>query len=117
MTTMTSIDQPLAYTDDVESIPPEEGSDIQRVVEAIKLTLMRSQAKNGEFRADVHVKTHGYAEGEFRVLPNLPKELAQGLFQQAGTYRAIVRFSNCQLPVGLAMNPAKIPILSGSRGD
>jgi hypothetical protein len=49
---------------------------------------------SGQFRADVHVKTHGYADVEFRVLPNLPEELAQGLFEHDGIYPAVVRFSN-----------------------
>lgn len=84
----------LPYTDDVETIPVDEAKDIERVVEAMKLLLARTQAKSGEFRADVHVKTHGYARGEFRVLPNLPDELAQGLFAHAGVYQTVVRFSN-----------------------
>ncbi len=60
----------------------------------MELILARSKAKTGQFRADVHVKTHGYAQGEFRVLPNLPAELAQGLFEHDGIYSAVVRFSN-----------------------
>jgi hypothetical protein len=91
---MTDTHSPLPYTDDVETIPVDEAEDIQRVIEAMELILARSQAKTGQFRADVHVKTHGYAEGEFRVLPNLPDELAQGLFGRDGAYPAVVRFSN-----------------------
>jgi catalase len=91
---MTDTSRPLPYTDDVETIPVDEPEDIQQVIEAIGLLLTRSQAKTGQFRADVHVKTHGYAEGEFRVLPNLPDELAQGLFGRDGAYPAVVRFSN-----------------------
>lgn len=86
--------RPLAYTDDVETIPPDEAADIQRVLQALELILTRSYAKTGRFRADVHVKTHGYAQGEFRVLPNLLEELAQGLFDHDGVYPAVVRFSN-----------------------
>ena len=84
---MTNANRPLPYADDVETIPADEADDIQRVIEALELILARSQAKSGQFRADVHVKTHGYAEGEFRVLPNLPDELAQGLFEHEGVYR------------------------------
>jgi len=91
---MTATPRPLPYTDDVETIPVDEAEDIQRVIEAMELILARSQAKTGQFRADVHVKTHGYADGEFRVLPNLLDELAQGLFGRAGVYPAVVRFSN-----------------------
>ncbi len=85
---------PLLYTDDIEATPVDEADDIQRVVQATQLLLARHQAKSGEFVADVHVKAHGYVEGELRVLPNLPDELAQGLFAHAGTYRTVVRFSN-----------------------
>jgi catalase len=91
---MTTANEPLPYADDVETIPADEADDIQRVVQALELILARSRAKSGQFRADVHVKTHGYAHGKFRVLPNLPEELAQGLFERAGDYPAVVRFSN-----------------------
>jgi len=85
---------PLLYADNSETIPADEADDIERVIEATRLLLARAQLKSGEFRADVHVKAHGYAEGELRVLPNLPDELAQGLFENESIYRAVVRFSN-----------------------
>ncbi len=91
---MSRSDQPLLYTDDVESIPIDEAGDIQRVIAAIEQHLSRAAEKTGQFRADVHVKTHGYANAEFRVLPNLPEELAQGLFEHDHVYPAVVRFSN-----------------------
>jgi catalase len=85
---------PLPYTSSVENIPSDEAEDTQRVIEALQAILSQTQAKSGQFRADVHVKTVGYAQGEFQVVPNLPAELAQGLFEHAGTFSAIVRFSN-----------------------
>lgn len=91
---MINANPPLPYADDVEMIPADESDDIQRVIQALELILARTQAKSGQFRADVHVKTHGYAQGEFRVLPNLPDELAQGLFERGGSHPAVVRFSN-----------------------
>lgn len=91
---MNNANRPLPYADDVETIPADEADDIQQAVQALELILARGQAKSGRFRADVHVKTHGYAQGEFRVLPNLPDELAQGLFERDGVYPAVVRFSN-----------------------
>jgi len=84
----------LPYADDIESIPVDEAEDIARVVRALEAILARTQAKTGKFQADVHVKTHGYARGELRVLPNLSPELAQGLFARETAYPAIVRFSN-----------------------
>lgn len=86
--------KPLPYADDVEIIPPDEAGDIQRVVAAMEMILAQGVAQSGHFRADVHVKTHGYVPGEFRVLPNLPDELAQGLFASEEVYPAMVRFSN-----------------------
>jgi catalase len=91
---MTNANRPLLYADDVETIPADEADDIQRVLQALELILARSQAKSGQFRADVHVKSHGYAAAEFRVLPSLPEELAQGLFATEGFLPAVVRFSN-----------------------
>lgn len=91
---MPNPNRPLPYTDDVETIPKDEADDIQRVVEAMKSILARSQAKSGEFLANVHVKAHGHAQGELHVLPNLPDELAQGLFEHEGVFRTVVRFSN-----------------------
>ncbi len=85
---------PIPYAEDTETIPADEADDIQRVLEAMTAILSNSQASSGQFRADVHVKTHGYARGEFRVLPNLTPELAQGLFTSDRVYPAVVRFSN-----------------------
>jgi catalase len=106
---MANANRPLPYADDVETIPADEADDIQRVVQALELLLARGQAKSGRFRADVHVKTHGYARGEFRVLPNLPPELAQGLFAHDGIYPAAVRFSN-------AANQAQPDAIPDGRG-
>lgn len=78
----------------MEAIPFDEASDIQQIVQAVETILARSKAATGKTQGDVHVKTHGFAEAEFRVLPNLPTELAQGLFARSDTYAAVVRFSN-----------------------
>lgn len=91
---MSITNPPLPYAEDVETIPADEATDIQLVVKALESILSRTLAKSGQFRADVHVKTHGYAQGEFRVLPNLPSELAQGLFAHDAVYPVVVRFSN-----------------------
>jgi hypothetical protein len=91
---MTTFDRPLYYSDEAETIPVDEAEDIERAIEALEQILRRTKLSTGTFRADVHVKTHGFAEGEFQVLPNLPNVLTQGLFEHAGGYPAVVRFSN-----------------------
>ena len=85
---------PLPYAEHVEVLPRDEGDDIGRVVQALRALLQRDREKTGHFHGDVHVKTHGCAVGEFRVLPNLPPELAQGLFHNERAFSAVVRFSN-----------------------
>ena len=86
--------EPIPYADSVEVPPGDEADDIRLAIEALEKILQRSRATSGEIRGDVHVKSHGCAAGEFRVLPNLPPELAQGLFAQERTFTAVVRFSN-----------------------
>ncbi len=84
----------LPYADSVESVPTDEQDDIWKVVQSIEQILREGREKSGKSLPDVHAKSHGCAKGEFRVLPNLPEELAQGLFRHPRTYDAVVRFSN-----------------------
>jgi len=86
--------EPLPYAENVECVPVDEADDIRAAIQALEKILRQSREISSEFRGDVHVKSHGCAAGEFRVLPNLPPELAQGLFGQERTYAAVVRFSN-----------------------
>jgi catalase len=86
--------QPIPYAADVECVPSDESEDIGLAIQSLEKILRQSRETSGEFRGDVHVKSHGCATGEFRVLPNLPLELAQGIFGQERTYSAVVRFSN-----------------------
>src|SRR5882724_4253683 len=85
---------PIPYSDDVETIPADEAADIRDVIKAVQTILQRNHQQTGQRMSDVHAKDDGCARGEFRVLPNLPAELAQGLFGSERTFSAIVRFSN-----------------------
>ena len=90
---MTNLN-PIPYTDDVEAPPGDEADDIRRAIDALEKILKQSRERSGRLQGDVHVKVHGCATGQFQVLPNLPAELAQGLFAAERTYSAVVRFSN-----------------------
>jgi catalase len=85
---------PIPYVESVEVVPPDEAEDMRAVIEALQQLLQHSREQTGRFQSDVHVKSHGIARGEFRVLPDLPDELAQGLFARAQSFPAVVRFSN-----------------------
>ncbi len=73
----------------------------------------------------VHAKSHGLLRGELEVLRDLPPELAQGLFAEAGTYPLTMRLSTppaeelddrVSLPRGMAIKLIGVPgeRLSGS---
>ena len=85
---------PLPYSVAAETVPSDEGDDIARIGQVMRELLQLRKKNTGRYRRDVHVKSHGSARGELRVLDCLPSELAQGLFKQPGTYSAAVRFSN-----------------------
>lgn len=60
----------------------------------------------------VHAKSHGVVKATLEVLPDLPPELAQGIFAKSGSYGVIMRFStnpgdmladNVSSPRGLAV--------------
>lgn len=54
---------------------------------------MRQTYRPGEALRVGNTKTYGVARGEFAVLPDLPAHLRVGIFREARTYRAWVRFA------------------------
>jgi catalase len=86
--------KPISFGPSTELIPADEEADIEIAVKELHDLL---EPKPGEPRGqggDIHVKSHGCATAELRVLPNLPAELAQGMFARERTFSAVVRFSN-----------------------
>lgn len=74
-----------------ETIPAHEPQVISRLIrDNLKTVWMDgTTAKRGQ-----HGKHHGLVEGTFRVLGDLPKELAKGVFRPGRSYACLVRFSN-----------------------
>ena len=85
---------PIPYNDALEEIPVNEAENIQHAVQSLEAILLRSREDGRQVHGHIHAKTHGVVRGEFRVLPNLPVELAQGLFATEHAYQATARFSN-----------------------
>lgn len=85
---------PLEFTESIEQPPADEREDIAKTLDVLRQLLQRSCERSGRPRRDVHVKAHGCAVGEFRVMESLPAELAQGLFAQPRAFPAFARFSN-----------------------
>ena len=80
-----------------EEYPPEgEAQRIERVVNA-SLELLRStptKPTGGPVPRGQHPKSHGCVRAEFSVGADVPPELRHGVFREARTYTALVRFSN-----------------------
>lgn len=78
-----------------EQAPAGEDAATAEILRIIKLKL-RGQfpAGQGDMRRDAHPKHHGAVRAELVVEPNLPPELAVGVFRAARSYPAWVRFSN-----------------------
>src|SRR3984885_9466629 len=83
----------VRYSDSVETFQAGEAE----TVDQITATLLNIAKKVGERKRHtvrgVHAKSHGLLKAEVRVPPDLREELRQGLFANAGSYGAVMRFS------------------------
>lgn len=72
-------------------------ADEDEVIEAIVSHLQQKvlqEAASKPLQRENHTKMYGLVKAEFIVEDNLPPELAVGIFRQAHTYPAWIRFSN-----------------------
>ncbi|MEW7847719.1 catalase family protein [Massilia aurea] len=103
------------------------GLDESETIHALQ-TLFANMAKKvadaeGHASRAVHAKGHALVRGKLTVLDNLPPQLAQGLFGQAGTYDVLLRWSSPpaeQLPDGVSTPRAvamKVLDVPGARLD
>jgi hypothetical protein len=123
-----SLDAPVRYSPDLEMPEQDEAETGKAINDTLHEILETTSADYGHAVRSVHAKSHGLLEAEFTVADNLPPELAQGLFAQPGTYRAILRFSTnpgdilddaISVPRGLAVKLIDVPgaRLPGSDGN
>ncbi len=71
--------------------PPDEAVHIEQLL-AVRRQQVR-QGPSGKFLRESHPKHHGCVRAEF-IVPELPASLRVGVFAQACTYPAWIRFSN-----------------------
>ena len=76
-----------------EAIPPGEKQYTEDLAARLKAKIIRDNP-SGIMRRDAHPKMHGVVKAEFTVEPELPPELRIGIFAEASTYQAWIRFSN-----------------------
>ena len=108
----------LPYSPSVETPAPDEHvifDELSRTMQHITRTMA---SRNRTAKRPVHAKSHGILVGTLEVLPNLPPELAQGLFATPATYPVVFRFStnpgdiladNISSPRGLAIKVLNVP--------
>ena len=119
---------PLRYDPSLEHQEKGEGDTEHGLLETMQKIREKTYADGGHAIRSVHAKSHGLIEGELRVIPDLPPELAQGLFAKPGAYPVVMRFStipgdilddDISTPRGLAVkvigvDGARLP---GSEGE
>jgi hypothetical protein len=119
---------PIHFTPSVEVRPDDEAQTIQGLGEQVKAIQDKTLADYGSAMRGVHAKGHAIVEGTLEVLPNLPPELAQGLFSTPGTFETLLRFStlpgdilddSVSVPRGLGLKLLGVPgeRLAGSEQD
>lgn len=77
-----------------EVIPANEEAATAEVLRMIEQTVRADAAKEGKAHRDAHAKQHGCVKANFEVIAGLRPTLRQGLFAQAASYPAWLRFSN-----------------------
>jgi hypothetical protein len=84
---------PQQYNDGLEVIEKDEPETARALAETMISIARKTFEDSGHAIRAVHAKSHGILHGSFEILPNLPSELAQGLFAKAATYDAVMRLS------------------------
>ncbi|MDQ1194627.1 catalase family protein [Agrobacterium sp. SORGH_AS 787] len=123
--------QPIRYSADLETVRDKEPETVSGLIEQFD-TILETTAKDyGHAVRSVHAKAHGIIEAEMVVNPNLPPELAQGVFATPGTHKAYMRLSTnagdilpdaVSLPRGMALKVLdvagqRLPDAEGSTQD
>jgi hypothetical protein len=119
---------PLVYFPSVESPEPDEAQTIQGLVETLLKISNTTYADGHHALRSVHAKSHALLAGELTVPPNLPLELAQGIFAAPATFPVVMRLSSTpgdllndsvSTPRGLAIKVIGVPgaRLPGTEGD
>ncbi|WP_347986497.1 catalase family protein [Methylomonas sp. AM2-LC] len=90
---MSALLLPAGASCNEEEIPANEVAATQQIVRMIEDSV-RAEAKKGLARRDAHAKTHGCVQAQFRVLDNLPEKVRVGIFGEARSYPAWIRYSN-----------------------
>ncbi len=122
---------PVRYSDALEQPAPDEAETVADLEASFDTILTTTSQDYGKAVRAVHAKAHGILKAELSVHPDLPPELAQGLFAAPARYPVWMRFStnpgdilddSIGLPRGLAwkvmeVDGERLPGASGRTQD
>jgi hypothetical protein len=122
---------PIRYSPDLEDVKPDEAETVEQLNEQFDIILKTTHEDYGHAVRSVHAKAHAIVEGTLTIHPDLPPELAQGLFAAPGEHPVLMRFSTnpgdilsdaISLPRGLAIkvldvDGARLPGAEGRTQD
>ncbi len=125
---MSSVPTSLVrYRPDLEQPAPDEAETIQSLCDSLRKIAQTTWDDTGHAWRSVHAKGHGLLTARV-IVPDLPPELAQGMFAEPGEYDAVMRFSTnpgdvlddtVSTPRGLALKILGVPgaRLPGAEGE
>jgi hypothetical protein len=119
---------PLRFQPSFETPEEDEEATRAELTEAMRSIQEKTFAHGGRALRAVHAKSHGVLLGTLHVAAGLPRELAQGLFAQAGSFDVVMRISTnpgdllddaVSVPRGLAIKVIGVQgeRLPGSEGN
>ncbi|MEP9394679.1 catalase family protein [Gordonia sp. VNQ95] len=91
---MPTTPTPVVFVPEMEQPREDEERDIERIVRALHGNNEYAFRKYKCGVRDAHAKSHGILRGTLEVLPDLPNELAQGVFATPRKYPVISRLSS-----------------------
>ena len=83
----------LRYRDDIETPEPDEQQSIDGIIQGMTQESQTVEKRDGHAVRASHAKSTACVIGQLTVAPDLPPELAQGLFAVPGTFDVAVRFA------------------------
>ncbi|HEY0233199.1 MAG TPA: catalase family protein [Dokdonella sp.] len=84
---------PLRFDPSMEQPEPDEAATFADMAETLRSISRKTFEDSGHGLRSVHAKSHGLLDGTLVVLPDLPQELAQGVFASEGQYPVVIRLS------------------------
>lgn len=85
---------PIPYSDDVETELTDEAAVIEETIATMRHTMAQTFEVTRHATSGTHAKSHGIVTGRLTVDPDLPAELAQGMFADPATYEVVVRYAS-----------------------